>query len=256
MNYKVKLDVFEGPFDLLVYLIERSKMSIYDIRISEITNQYIEYIKEMQKLDIELAQDFMVLAAELIQIKTRMLLPIEKAKDGEEIAEEDPRAELVQRLVEYKQFKEMAAFLQQQEEVVSHIHEKPAEDLDAYMGEPEEIIKGSMTEFAQAFMQFILKKQRLEEMHKIYERIERQKMSMEHRITQIADVLKKKEKTSFSELIEGDETNFNKVITFMSILELLRDKAIEAEQKKRYGDIIIRKVEGSESAAMLSDPSL
>ena len=83
MNYKVKLDVFEGPIDLLVYLIERSKMSIYDIRISEITNQYIEYIKEMQKLDIELAQDFMVLAAELIDIKSKMLLSITKADPGD-----------------------------------------------------------------------------------------------------------------------------------------------------------------------------
>ena len=243
MNYKVKLDVFEGPFDLLVYLIERSKMSIYDIQISEITNQYIEYVKKMEDLDIELAQDFMVLAAELIRIKTRMLLPAEKNAAGEEVQMEDPRAELVQRIFEYKQFKEMGAFLDQQAEVTSHIHSKPAEDLEAYSGEPEEIIKGSLTEFAQAFMQFILKKQRIEEMHKIYERIERQKMSLENRITQIADILKEKDTARFSELIKGDSTNFNKVITFMSILELLRERSITAEQKKRYGDILIRKAE-------------
>ncbi|MBR0416361.1 MAG: segregation/condensation protein A [Firmicutes bacterium] len=245
MNYKVRLDIFEGPFDLLVYLIERSKMNIYDIQISEITSQYIEYVQKMQSLDIELAQDFMVLAAELIQIKTRMLLPAEKVKEGEEVFTEDPRSDLVRRLVEYKQFKEMGIFLDQQAELNSHIHPKPAEDLEGYMGEPEEIIKGSLTEFAQAFMDFILKKQRLEEMHKIYERIERQKMSMENRINQVVEILKKKQKTSFSELIEGDHTNFNKVITFMSILELLRERSITAEQKKRYGDILIRKAEAS-----------
>ena len=245
MNYKVKLDIFEGPFDLLVYLIERSKMSVYDIQISEITTQYLEYVKEMQDLDIELAQDFMVLAAELIQIKTRMLLPAGKAEDGTELPAEDPRADLVQRILEYKQFKDMGLFLDQQAEVTSHIHSKPAEDLEAYSGEPEEIIKGSMTEFAQAFMQFIMKKQRLEEMHKIYERIERQKMTMENRIMQIAQVLKEKKSAMFSELIAGDDTNFNKVITFMSVLELLRERSVTAEQKKRFGDILIRKAEAS-----------
>ena len=241
MNYKVRLDIFEGPFDLLVYLIERAKMSIYDIQISEITTQYIEYVKHMEELDIELAQDFMVLAAELIQIKTRMLLPSEKVKDGEEYVQEDPRAELVQRILEYKQFKEMGYFLSQQEEITSHIHEKPAEDLSVYEGEPEEIISGSLNEFAQAFMEFILKKQRIEEMHRIYERIERQKLSMEKRISQVRDILSEKNEARFSELIEGDTTNFNKVITFMSILELLKDRSITAEQKKRYGDIILRK---------------
>ncbi|MBR0481251.1 MAG: segregation/condensation protein A [Firmicutes bacterium] len=245
MKYKVRLDVFEGPFDLLVYLIERSKMNIYDIQISEITTQYLDYVKKMQEMDIELAQDFMVLAAELIRIKTRMLLPAEKSAAGEEMQIEDPRADLVRRLVEYKQFKEMGIFLDQQAEINSHIHSKPAEDLEGYMGEPEEIIKGSLSEFAQAFMEFILKKQRIEEMHRIYERIERQKMSMENRIAQVVDILNKKQSTSFSELIEGDDSNFNKVITFMSILELLRERSITAQQKKRYGDIILRKAEAS-----------
>jgi segregation and condensation protein A len=174
-----------------------------------------------------------------------MLLPAEKSAAGEEMQIEDPRADLVRRLVEYKQFKEMGIFLDQQAEINSHIHSKPAEDLEGYMGEPEEIIKGSLSEFAQAFMEFILKKQRIEEMHRIYERIERQKMSMENRIAQVVDILNKKQSTSFSELIEGDDSNFNKVITFMSILELLRERSITAQQKKRYGDIILRKAEAS-----------
>lgn len=244
MNYKVKLDVFEGPFDLLVYLIERSKMSIYDIEISKITTQYLEYVKALQsERDIELAQEFMVLAAELIKIKSRMLLPTETTiVDGEEVVV-DPRKELVQKILEYKAFKEMGAFLAEQEEITSHIHEKPAEDLENYMGEPEEIIKGSMEDFANAFMAFILKKQRIEAVHRVYERIERQRMSMEKRITQVIERLSKKDSMKFSELIEDEQTNFNKVVTFVSILELLKQKTISAEQPKLYGDITIRKAE-------------
>lgn len=244
MNYKVKLDVFEGPFDLLVYLIERSKMSIYDIEISKITNQYLEYVKALQdERDIELAQEFMVLAAELIKIKSRMLLPIEvKNVDGEEVVE-DPRKELVQKILEYKAFKEMGAFLQDQQELTSHIHEKPAEDLEAYMGEPEEIIKGSMEEFANAFMTFILKKQRIEAVHRIYERIERQRMSMEKRITQVIEKLSQKESMKFSELLGNENTNFNKVVTFTSVLELLKQNTITAEQEKLFGDITLKKTD-------------
>jgi len=241
MGYKVKLDVFEGPFDLLVYLIERSKMSIYDIQISKITNQYLEYIKKLQEADIELAQEFMVLAAELIKIKSRMLLPIEVNNvDGEEVIE-DPRTELVQKILEYKAYKEMSFFFSEQAELTSHIHEKPQEDLNAYIGETEEVIHGTMDEFAQAFMNFILRKKKIEDMHKVYERIERQKMSMERRIRQVIDELEKREETSFNELIGEDDTNFNKVVTFMSVLELLKQKSITAKQEKRFGDILIKK---------------
>jgi len=246
MSYKVKLDVFEGPFDLLVYLIERSKMSIYDIQISEITTQYLEYVKKLQDADIELAQEFMVLAAELIKIKSKMLLPNEKMEGEDEDEKEDPRNELVQKILEYKAFKEMSFFLAEQEEITSHIHEKPAEDLNAYIGETEEIIKGTMEDFANAFMDFIRKKQKLEEMHKIYERIERQKMSMERRIAQVIADLEANDTMKFSELIKGEETNFNKVITFMSVLELLRQKQVEAKQEKRFGDITITKKQAGE----------
>lgn len=249
MSYKVKLDVFEGPFDLLVYLIERSKMSIYDIEISKITSQYLEYVKALQEdRDIELAQEFMVLAAELIKIKSRMLLPIETVinEQGEEEVV-DPRKELVQKILEYKAFKEMSAFLADQQEITSHIHEKPAEDIEAYTGEPEEIIKGSMEEFANAFMAFILKKQRIEAVHRIYERIERQKMSMEKRIREVITQLEQRESMMFSELIGKENTNFNKVVTFTSILELLKQKTITADQEKQFGDITIKKASNFEN---------
>lgn len=248
MIYKVKLQEFEGPFDLLVYLIEQNRMSVYDIKVSEITAQYMEYIRRAKTQNVELAQEFMVMAAELIEIKSRMLLPQEaSAEPGEE--PEDPRTRLIARILEYKQFKEMAEFLKDQEEITSHIHTKPAEDLSSYTGEPEELLTGSIDKFAEAFMAFIHRKQRLEEMHRTYERIERARMSVEHRITQMTAFLKKKREMKFSEMIKDDDSPFNRVITFVSLLELLKQHSVVAEQKKRYGDITIKRVDNDPAEA-------
>ena len=237
--YKVKLDIFEGPFDLLVYLIERARMSIFDIQVSEITTQYLEYIQQMKSLDVNVAQEFMVLAAELIELKSKMLLPSDEAE--EDVAEkEDPRADLVSRILEYKQFKEMAAFLQENAEANMHVHSKPQEDLSAFRGEEDVLLKTDLSEFAQSFKLFISKKQRLEEMKKRYERIERQRISVETKIGQIREFFTKKIKVLFSEMISEDKTRFNKVITFMSLLELLKQGDVSAEQKERYGDITVQ----------------
>ena len=245
MNYKVKLDAFEGPFDLLVYLIEHNKMDIYDIKVSEITSQYLEYIEEAQQHDVNVAQEFMVLAAELIEIKTAMLLP-SPVLDGETGEMEDPRKKLVAQIVEYKQFKELASFLSDQEDIMSHVHSKPQEDLAQYTGETEEILHGDMNSFANAFMNFITRKQRIEAIHRTYERIERAKMSLENKIGHLVGMFKNRDQMKFSEMIEGDDTPFNRVITFMSILELLRQHSVTAEQKKRFGDITVKKVENND----------
>lgn len=128
MGYKVKLNVFEGPFDLLVYLIENAQMSIYDIKISEITDQYLEYVKEIERQDVSAAAEFMVLAASLLEIKSKMLLP--RLAVGEEgAASEDPRSELVEKLLEYKRFKLLAEMLREKEDAGLRIMEKPQEDL-------------------------------------------------------------------------------------------------------------------------------
>ena len=190
MAYKVKLDIFEGPFDLLVYLIEHAKMSIYDIRVSEITTQYLQYITEMKAQDVAVAQEFMVLAAELIELKSRMLLPRSADEEtGEE--EEDPRADLVARILEYKQYKEMAAFLEEQSDAAAHSRTKPQEDLSAYADAPEELLKTDMNAFVKAFYAFLFRKQRIEEMRRVYERVERQRMSVENRLLQIRELFRK-----------------------------------------------------------------
>ena len=242
MAYKVKLDIFEGPFDLLVYLIEHAKMSIYDIKVSEITTQYLQYIAEMKAQDVAVAQEFMVLAAELIELKSRMLLPRSADEEtGEE--EEDPRADLVARILEYKQYKEMAAFLEEQSDAAAHSRTKPQEDLSAYADDPEELLKTDMNAFVKAFYAFLFRKQRIEEMRRVYERVERQRMSVENRILQIRELFRGKKKLMFSEMIKEDTSPYNQVITFMSLLELIKQKSVTAEQKKRYGDITVKLIE-------------
>ena len=129
MGYRVKLNIFEGPFDLLVYLIENARMSIYDIKISEITSQYMDYIDNMQKADISVSSEFMVLASALLEIKSKMLLPRTVSQDGKEELSEDPRTELVAKLVEYKKFKAISEMLERNETETSMYLEKPQEDL-------------------------------------------------------------------------------------------------------------------------------
>ena len=238
MSYKVKLDVFEGPFDLLVYLIEHARMSVYDIQISEITTQYLRHIEDMKRNDIAVTQDFMVLAAELIEIKSRMLLPQpEPSEDGAE--PEDPRSSLVQRILEYKQFKALAAELSGREEEMQHVHTKPQEDLSVYEDEPDEVLRSSQEQFAAAFRAFLFRRQKLDEMKRTYERIERQRMSLENRISQIRDMLVKKRRMLFSGMLGKDKSSYNQVITFMALLEMMKSKSVKAEQKKLFGDITV-----------------
>lgn len=159
MGYKVKLNVFEGPFDLLVYLIENAQMSIYDIKISEITRQYLDYMDEMKKLDVPVAAEFMVLAAALIEIKSKMLLP--RSLPGEEGADyEDPRSELVEKLLEYKRFKLLADLLSQREEQGLRIIEKPQEDLTVYTGQEDSCLDLDLKQFVKAFDLFLRKKKK------------------------------------------------------------------------------------------------
>ena len=146
MGYKVKLSIFEGPFDLLVYLIENAQMNIYDIKISEITRQYLGYIDIMREKDVAVAIEFMVLAAQLIEIKSKMLLP-GKIADGDGVVDEDPREGLVARILEYKKFKILSAMLAEREEAGFDIWEKPQEDLSEYTDEPDEYLSLELSKF-------------------------------------------------------------------------------------------------------------
>lgn len=257
MSYKVKLQSFEGPFDLLVYLIENAQMSIYDIKISEITSQYLAYIQSMQETDVYVASEFMVLASALIEIKSKMILPrMVDAGDGG-VVEEDPRTELVQRLLEYKRFKQAAEILAEQEERCSHIYEKPQEDISAYLEEPDEYLRLDLAQFAAAFNLFIQKKQKVDSVRKHYTRIERERARMEERISYIAGVLKKSigQFFSFKEFIHNKKDRYDVVVTFVSLLEMAKNRIVHVEQSSTYGDIQVSAGQNVDGTVSLDIPS-
>ena len=226
------------PFDLLVYLIENAQMSIYDIEIKSITSQYLEYIKAMQEMDVAVATEFMVLASSLIEIKSKMILP-RINKSGESIIEEDPRTELVSRLLEYKKFKKAADVLRQQEEKEAGIFEKPKEDISQYLDNPDEYLNLDLKQFASAFSSFLEKKQRIEAVRKQYTKVRRDRATTENRIAYIAERIRAKigKIFNFRDLIPDKKDKYDTVVTFVSILEMAKQRVIKVEQKTMYGDI-------------------
>ena len=243
MSYKVSLQAFEGPFDLLVYLIENAQMDIFDLRISEITNQYLAYIEEMKAMDVNVATEFMVLAATLIDIKSRMILP-RTTIEGEIILEEDPRSELVERLMEYKKYKKGAEILQEREEAMCGVYEKPQEDISEYLNQPDEYLSLDIKKFASAFDLFLRKKKREEDVRAHYTRIEREKATMESRMIFIKDRFlsafkRGVKKLSLKSLIPDKKDRYDVVVTFVSVLQMMRERYLDAEQNSIYGEITI-----------------
>lgn len=244
MSYKVKLDIFEGPFDLLVYLIERSGVNIYDVNISEITDQYIAYVDVMEQIDPDTAAEFMVLAATLLQIKSKMLLPAEKA-DREAATDEDPRDELAKKIAEYKKYKYIAQILRRYEERGSRIYTKPREDISPYVKEPEEHLNVDINKFIKAFRLFLEKRRRIEEVKKRYERVSREKMSMERKSQQVSNMLRRRERLSFGELLSDEKDTYDIVLTFVTLLEMLARSIITVNQPVVFGDIEVMLKEDS-----------
>ncbi len=238
--YKVRLQSFEGPFDLLVYLIETAEMSIYDIKISQITNQYLEYLQAMQERNIAVATEFMVLAASLIEIKSKMILP-RVSQEETALTEEDPRTELVERLLEYKRFKQAAQLLEEREEIGMRMFEKPQEDISAYLENPDEYLSLDLKQFAAAFRLFIEKKHKVESVKRHYERVERERASMEKRMSLILKAVRRRigQVFSFKELIQNKKDRYDIVVTFLSLLEMAKERVIRIDQQANYGDISV-----------------
>lgn len=245
MSYRVKLNVFEGPFDLLVYLIEHAEMSIYDIKISEIVNQYTEHVKSMQEADIYVSSEFMVLAAALLEIKSKMLLP--KANTQDEKAEllDDPRTELVAKLVEYKKFKDISQMLEKRSEEAEKSIEKPQEDLTEYTGEADEYLSLDIDKFKSAFEQFLQRKRKLEEIQAHHRRSEKQRLTTEIRMGNIKEFFKDNPDkiADFKELIQKKDDMYDVAVTFSSVLEMMKERRLDAEQRYIFGDIKVRAAE-------------
>ena len=245
MSYRVKLNVFEGPFDLLVYLIEHAEMSIYDIKISEITNQYISYVEELNSTDINLSSEFMVLAAALLEIKSKMLLPRTVSEDGVSDIMEDPRTELVAKLVEYKRFKAISEMLEERADETAMCLEKPQEDLAEYTGEPDEYLSLDIDKFKSAFELFLSRKKKLEEIRVHHKRSEKQRITNELRMESIKDFFREQmdKEADFKELIEDKADMYDVAVTFSSVLEMMKERKLDARQKYLFGDITVKATE-------------
>lgn len=252
MGYKVKIDIFEGPFDLLVYLIENAEMSIYDIQVAEITRQYLAYVEQMQDADVTVATEFMVLAAALIEIKSKMLLP-RSIPIEEGIVEEDPRTDLVEKILEYKKFKALAEIFKKHENEKRLCFEKPKEDLEQYTNETDEYLSLDIKPFVSAFNLFLRKKQKVEEVRNHYTRVERQKQSIEMKIENIVGFFKRHgfKKLFFRELLTKESDKYDVVLTFTSMLQMIREKLIRVEQQSDFGDMEIEMVHPSETGVQI-----
>jgi segregation and condensation protein A len=231
-SYSVKLDIFEGPLDLLLFLIKRDEINIYDIPIAHITKQYLDYIELMKVLNLEVAGEFIVMAATLIRIKVKMLLP--KTADEEE--EEDPREELVQALLEYRKYKEAAQILKDKEEEQSHWF--PRTDF-AFLGKlPEEeiLIEANLYDLMLAFKKIVDSLPQ-----KTFHTVNYPKVTIEERIEYVLNYLAQKDGVIFTELFLDSPIKLVMVVTFMAILELIRIQKIYIRQNRHFSEIWVFK---------------
>ena len=244
--YKVRIDKFEGPFDLLIYLLENARMDIYDIKVAEITEQYIGYLKEMELLNIEVDTEFIVLAAILIRLKSRMLLPRINTEGEFEIIE-DPRVELRGRLLDYMRIKKAAEALAAAEEYNLAVHEKPAEDMSAYLENPDEILRVSDEQMVNAFILFLTRRKKVEEVTRRYQRVRRRKETIEARIRDMSIMLGPKmrpgvDEVAFMELLPEKPDRYDITLSFMSLLSMIKNMDYDARQDENFGEItVVRK---------------
>jgi segregation and condensation protein A len=246
--YSVKIDAFEGPLDLLLHLINRLEIDIYDIPVAQITEQYLFYIKTMTELKLDVASEFLVMAATLLAIKSKMLLPKHEEEvnelDPELTFEEDPRDELVERLIEYRKYKEAAHDLKSMEEERGLMFTKPPSDLSDFAKEnlPEKSeLNITLYDMLAAF-QKLLRRKKLQ--RPLATKIARQEVSIETRMTEIMDELRLiKGKRNFNDLFPYPAKE-HIVVTFLAVLELIKRKEIDVEQDENFGDIFVHAIEG------------
>lgn len=247
MAISVKLEVFEGPLDLLLHLIEKNKIDIYDIPIVVITEQYLDYIRQMETEDMNVVSEFLLMAATLIDIKCRMLLPVEVNEEGEE---EDPRAELVQQLLEYKMYKYMSIELKdRQVDAARNLYRGQylPEEVAAYRQpiDYEELI-GDMTlnKLHEIFKSVVRRQEdKIDPIRSKYGKIEKEEIDMDLKTLYVEAYAREHKRFSFRKLLEKQRSKAEVVVTFLIILELMKEGKISVSQEDIFDDIeIISKV--------------
>ena len=243
MAISVKLEVFEGPLDLLLHLIDKNKIDVYDIPIAEITEQYLDYIRKMPTEDMNVMSEFLVMAATLLDIKCKMLLPREVNEEGEE---EDPRAELVERLLEYKMYKYMAYELKDRqtdaEQVLYRVKNLPKEVASYRPPLNYEELLGDLTlNKLQDIFQSMLKRQedKIDPVRSNFGKIEKDEIDMDAKMVYIEDYVRSHRTFSFRSLLEKQRSKVEIIVTFMIILEMMKLGRIGIIQENLFDDIQI-----------------
>jgi segregation and condensation protein A len=232
-DYKVKLEVFEGPLDLLLYLIKQDEIDIYDISIERITRQYLEYLQAFKELNIEIAGEFIVMAANLIYLKSRSLLPVDQQPPEEDAQEDDPRWDLIRQLIEYKKFKEAAAELHQRELERERIFAReggpsPLQD-SLRLGEV------GIFQLIKAFQTVIKRVEAREDVQEIFG----ERFSVSEKIDAILQRVAVGAPIRFSDLFGAVVSRLEVVVTFLALLELIRLRQVRAVQKDIFAEIEI-----------------
>ena len=243
MGIPVKLPIFEGPLDLLLHLIESNKIDIYDIPIVMITEQYMEYIRSMETRDLNTMSEFLVMAATLLEIKAKLLLPAEVDEEGEEI---DPRAELVERLLEYKMYKYISGELKDRQMDASRVLFKVPtipKEVSAYE-EPvnlDELVADLTLEKLNNIFRSIMKKQvdKIDPIRSKFGKIQKEELSLEDCMHSLEDYAKNHKQFSFRALLDGAKSKTEVIVTFLAILELMKVGAIFITQEAIFDDIQI-----------------
>ncbi|MDK2919098.1 MAG: segregation and condensation protein [Candidatus Petromonas sp.] len=249
MDYKIKLETFEGPFDLLFHLIEKNEIDIYNIPISKITSQYLDYVDKIKELDMEIASEFLVMAATLLEIKSKMLLPNPVEEQLEfDVKGVDPRRDLVMKLIEYKKYKDIAELLKHREEVYGKVHFKPQDDLEEYVDRHKyKMVNLKMEEeiLIKAVKKVLNKASRMDNNRKkFFKELKREVYTVDNKINLIKERLNKSNCVNFLDLVNTNCSKLEIIVTFLALLELLKLKVITIKQESLFEDIYIYRQEG------------
>ena len=228
-----QINDFEGPLDLLLQLIKSSKMDIFNIEIESIVDQYVSFISNTDKINIDSASEYFLLASELIEIKSRLLLP-----KGEEEEEEDPRTDLVNRLIEYENYKNMSSYLKEKSDKRSEIYTKYPDDITKYIDEDNISVNISIEELIDALKKHI---ERKEEEKPLSTKVTISEVSVKDRKKDINKLLLKKSKLNFLELFDNTSKEYL-VATFIAVLEMVKEKEIVIYQDKNFSDIFVEAI--------------
>ena len=236
MDYSIKINEFEGPLDLLLHLIKESNINIVDIEINEITKQYLDYINKMEELNINVAASYLVMAAELMEIKSKSLLPPKEEEENDDDEETPSRENLINKLIEYEKYKNMVGTFKEMEENRQNIYVKAPEKISKYVDNT--IINNDDTtvdDLVEAFKKFL---ERIDKEKPISTKITEKEYSVKERKRNIRNILKEKKKVFFTELFEVRSISFI-VVTFLSILEMAKEKEVTLKQDNNFKDITI-----------------